>query len=98
MPRGYVVIRVKEASGKNRVGNVVWDPTFTEGFIRAEMRSGDGSKIVVSSGASRHSLSCRRELQIKLSDCLDGSSVEQENSTKKHVNDFKMTWNEEIRL
>lgn len=48
MPRGFVVIRVKEASGKNRAGDVVWDPTFTEGFIRAEMRSGDGSKIVVS--------------------------------------------------
>ena len=54
MPRGFVVIRVKEASGKNRAGHVVWDPGFTEGFISAEMRSGDGSKIVVSIPGSIH--------------------------------------------
>lgn len=48
MPRGFVVIKVKEASGKNRSGNVVWDPNFIEGFIRAEMRSEGGQKLVVS--------------------------------------------------
>lgn len=48
MPRGFVVIRVKEASGRNKGGNVVWDPNFIEGFMRAEMRSENGTKIVVS--------------------------------------------------
>lgn len=48
MPRGTVIIRVKEASGKNRAGETVWDESFTEGYIRAEMRSENGTKIVVS--------------------------------------------------
>lgn len=48
MPRGFVVIRVKEASGKNRAGDVVWDPNFIEGFIRAELRNENGTKLVVS--------------------------------------------------
>ena len=98
MPRGYVVIRVKEASGKNRGGNVVWDPTFTEGFIRAEMRSGDGSKIVVS--MQNHA---KQRMLVHAPPMLHHRRLNilflrQENSTKKHVNDFKMTWNEEIRL
>jgi hypothetical protein len=48
MPRGFVVIRVKEAQGKNRAGEVVWDSNFIEGFIRAELRNTDGTKLVVS--------------------------------------------------
>jgi len=47
MPKGVVVIRVKEAQGKNRAGEVVWDPNFTEGFIRAELRFADSTKVVV---------------------------------------------------
>jgi hypothetical protein len=53
MPKGVVVIRVKEAQGKNRAGEVVWDPNFTEGFIRAELRFADSTKVVENSTTKR---------------------------------------------
>ena len=52
MPRGVLVIRVKEASGKNKSESVVWDPNFIEGFVRAELRTPDGKKTNVRLEAS----------------------------------------------
>lgn len=47
MPRGVIVIRVKEAHGRNKKDDVVWEPGFIEGFVRAELRGADKSKITV---------------------------------------------------
>lgn len=46
-------MRVKEAQGRNRAGENVWDPSFTEGFIRAELRNTDSTKIVENSTTRR---------------------------------------------
>lgn len=32
--KGYLVVSVCEASGKNKDDIVVWDPTFVEGFVK----------------------------------------------------------------
>ena len=38
--RGILVIRVDEASGKNKSDQNVWDPNFVEGFVKVEVRGG----------------------------------------------------------
>lgn len=48
MPKGVIVIRVKEAHGRNKKDEIVWDPGFIEGFVRAELRGVDKSKQIVS--------------------------------------------------
>ena len=48
MPKGVIVIRVKEAHGRNKKDEIVWDPGFIEGFVRAELRGADKSKQIVS--------------------------------------------------
>lgn len=47
MPRGHLVIRVKEAVGKNKAEAIVWDPNFIEGFVRTELRTTEGKKTTV---------------------------------------------------
>lgn len=32
--RGYLVVTVCEATGKNKDDKVVWDPSFVEGFVK----------------------------------------------------------------
>ena len=32
--RGYLVVTVCEATGKNKDDVVVWDPSFVEGFVK----------------------------------------------------------------
>lgn len=71
MPRGFVVIRVKEAQGKNRAGEVVWDSNFIEGFIRAELRNTDGTKLVENSTTKKviaNSMSWEEELRLEVRD------------------------------
>lgn len=71
MPRGFVVIRVKEAQGKNRAGEVVWDPNFTEGFIRAELRHSDSTKLVENSTTKRviaNTMHWDEELRLEVKD------------------------------
>ena len=38
--RGYLVVTVCEATGKNKDDTVVWDPSFVEGFVKVEIRGG----------------------------------------------------------
>ena len=44
--RGYLVVNVAEASGKNKDDEVVWDPSFTEGFCK-----GQGSPCLAAGGS-----------------------------------------------
>jgi hypothetical protein len=34
MAKGYLVVTVAEATGKNKDDVVVWDPSFVEGFVK----------------------------------------------------------------
>jgi hypothetical protein len=34
--RGYLVVTVCEATGKNKDDTVVWDPSFVEGFVKGK--------------------------------------------------------------
>ena len=34
--KGYLVVTVAEATGKNKDEVVVWDPAFVEGFVKGE--------------------------------------------------------------
>eukprot|EP00884_Botryococcus_braunii_P020982 jgi/Botrbrau1/7568/Bobra.0159s0018.1 len=36
--RGQLLVTVHESSGKNKDDDDVWDPTFTEGFVKVEIR------------------------------------------------------------
>ena len=36
--RGYLVVTVCEATGKNKDDVVVWDPSFVEGFVKGRGR------------------------------------------------------------
>ena len=47
MPRGVIVVRVKEAHGRNKKDDIVWEQNFIEGFVRAELRGADKSKLTV---------------------------------------------------
>lgn len=38
--KGYLVVSVCEASGKNKDDIVVWDPTFVEGFVKGALCGG----------------------------------------------------------
>ena len=58
MPRGVIVIRVKEAHGRNKKDEIVWEPRFIEGFVRAELRGVDRSKQIVSCLSTITSVSC----------------------------------------
>lgn len=37
--RGYLVVTVAEASGRNKDEEEVWDPSFYEGFVKGGQRS-----------------------------------------------------------
>lgn len=38
--RGYLVVTVCEATGKNKDDVVVWDPSFVEGFVKGRRECG----------------------------------------------------------
>lgn len=40
--KGYLVVTVSEATGKNKDEVVVWDPAFVEGFVKGEWIRGGG--------------------------------------------------------
>eukprot|EP00887_Chlorella_sp_A99_P002540 scaffold6.g2540.t1 len=39
-PEGYLVVKVLEAAGHNSSDQPVWDASFTEGFVKVEIRGG----------------------------------------------------------
>jgi len=43
-PRGFLVVTVHEATGKNKDEVVVWDPSFVEGFVKGEGRGRGGGR------------------------------------------------------
>lgn len=43
--KGYLVVRVCEATGKNKDDAIVWDPSFVEGFVKGEGKRTAKKKI-----------------------------------------------------
>lgn len=54
--RGQLIVTVHESSGKNKDDEDVWDPTFTEGFVKGEILGASSFYRVV--GDWLFSMSC----------------------------------------
>jgi hypothetical protein len=51
--RGYLVVTVAEASGRNKDEDEVWDPSFYEGFVKVEIRGGSPDTPTVKVASSK---------------------------------------------
>lgn len=70
---GHLVVTVHESSGKNKDDADVWDPSFTEGFVKVEIRGGPRNVKVLSSIKRVHAntISWNEELTL---DVLGGAN------------------------
>ncbi|CAD7699610.1 unnamed protein product [Ostreobium quekettii] len=66
----FLYITVQEASGKSKDQEVLWEPSFTEGFVRVEVRG--GVKTIKASTMTQSvqnlSISWKQELRVEVTD------------------------------
>eukprot|EP01024_Parvocaulis_polyphysoides_P004585 TRINITY_DN1113_c0_g1_i1.p2 TRINITY_DN1113_c0_g1~~TRINITY_DN1113_c0_g1_i1.p2 ORF type:complete len:112 (+),score=22.98 TRINITY_DN1113_c0_g1_i1:133-468(+) len=71
--RGYLLITVEEASGRNKNDTFVWDQNSFEGFVKAELRGGERPVKVQTKKAQVQGTSITWKEDIKL-EVLEGSN------------------------
>ena len=54
--RGYLVVTVAEASGRNKDEDEVWDPSFYEGFVKGAPHSPAVGPGTITSGTPRRTM------------------------------------------
>lgn len=66
----YLYITVQEASGKSKDQEVLWEPSFTEGFVRVEVRGGAKTVKAITYNQSVQNLSItwEQELRVEVTD------------------------------
>lgn len=66
----YLYITVQEASGKSKDQEVLWEPSFTEGFVRVEVRGGPKTvkAITLNQSVQNLSITWKQELRVEVTD------------------------------
>ncbi|CAD7702723.1 unnamed protein product [Ostreobium quekettii] len=66
----FLYITVQEASGKSKDQEVLWEPSFTEGFVRVEVRGGPKTikATTLTQSVQNLAISWKQELRVEVTD------------------------------